>query len=87
MGIAVAVAAAGCLFFLILLVASIGHLTGERRRIAARYVVLGFVTVWVLTDWLSGATGWVMMEGVLLVVAIPFAVAHLTILLKQESRN
>jgi len=79
-------AAAGVAYFVVLIVA-LGQLTGKRRTTAVKYIALAFVVGWVLIDWLSGATGWVMIEGIVLVVAIPAGIAHLGILLVEESRQ
>jgi hypothetical protein len=87
MGAAVAVAAAGCFIYFVLLVVALGQLTGERRAVAVRYIAIAFVAAWVLIDWLSGATGWVMVEGTVLIVAISVGVVHLTALLMRESRD
>jgi hypothetical protein len=84
---AVEIATAACVVYFVVLIVALGQLTGKRRSTAVRYVALAFVAGWVLIDWLSGATGWVMLEGVVLVVAIPFGIAHLAILLIEESRQ
>ena len=87
MGGAVAIAAAGCLAFFVFLVVALGQLTVEHRATAKKYVALAVVAAWILIDWLSGATNWTMVEGVVLIVAIPFGIAHLAILLIRESRQ
>jgi hypothetical protein len=84
---AIELAAAACVVYLVVLIVALGQLTGKRRSTAIKYVALAFVAGWVLVDWLSGATGWVMIEGIVLVIAIPFGIAHLTILLNEESRQ
>jgi hypothetical protein len=83
---AVEIATAACVVYLVVLIVAIGHLTGKRRSTAVRYVTLAFLAGWILIDWLSDATNWVMIEGIVLVVAIPFGIAHLAILLIEESR-
>ena len=87
MGTAIEIGAAVCFVFIVLLLVALGQLTGERRRIAIRYIALALVALWVLVDWLSGATDWTMIEGIVLITAIPFGIAHLAILLTQESRQ
>ncbi len=82
-GIAVAI----CFVYFVLQIVAIGQLTGERRSKGIKYIAPAFVAAWFLIDWLLGATGWVLVEGIVLIVAIPFGVAHLTILLIQESRQ
>jgi hypothetical protein len=84
---AVEIAATACVAYFVVLIVALGQLTGKRRRTGVRYIALAFVAGWVLIDWLSGATGWVMIEGIVLVVAIPFGIAHLAILLIEESRQ
>jgi hypothetical protein len=84
---AIELAAAACVVYLVVLIVALGQLTGKRRSTAIKYVALVFVAGWILVDWLSGATGWVMIEGVVLVMAIPFGIAHLAILLIEESRQ
>jgi hypothetical protein len=84
---AVEIAAAVSFVFFVLLIVALGQLTGERRSTALKYIALAVVAGWVLIDWLSGATGWALIEGTVLIVAVPFGVAHLTILLIQESRQ
>jgi hypothetical protein len=84
---AVEIAAAACVAYFVVLIVALGQLTGKRRTTAVKYIALAFVAGWVLIDWLSGATGWVMIEGIALVVAIPFGIAHLAILLIEESRQ
>jgi hypothetical protein len=76
-----------CFVFFILQVVAIGQLTGERRSTGTKYLALGFVAGWFLIDWLFGVTAWVVIEGFVLVVAIPIGVVHLTVLLIQESRQ
>jgi hypothetical protein len=73
--------------YLAVLIVALGQLTGKRRSTAVKYVVLAFVAGWILIDWLSGATGWIMIEGIVLIAAIPFGIAHLAILLIEESRQ
>ena len=87
MGAAVGIAAAASLVFFAVLIVALSQLTGLRRSIAMRYIAVAAFSAWVLIDWLSGATNWTMIEGVVLVVAIPFGVAHLTVLLIDESRQ
>lgn len=87
MNAAVEIAATACVAYFVVLIVALGQLTGKRRRTGVRYIALAFVAGWVLIDWLSGATGWVMIEGIVLVVAIPFGIAHLAILLIEESRQ
>ena len=77
------VAAVSFVYFIL----ALGQLTGERQSTAIKYIALAVVAAWVLIDWLSGATGWALVEGVVLIVAIPFGVAHLTILMIHESRQ
>jgi len=84
---AIEVATAACVVYFVVLIVALGQLTGKRRSTAIKYIALVFVAGWVLVDWLSGATGWVMVEGIILVIAIPFGVAHLAILLIEESRQ
>jgi hypothetical protein len=84
---AVVVVAAVCFAFLALLVFSLGQLSGDRRSVAVRYIALAVFAIRVLLDWLSGATDWVMVEGSALMVAIPMAIGHLWIMLRQESRE
>jgi hypothetical protein len=84
---AVEIAATACVVYFVVLIVALGQLTGKRRSTAIKYIALAFVAGWVLIDWLSGATGRVMIEGVVLVVAIPFGIAHLAILLIEESRQ
>jgi hypothetical protein len=84
---AIELGAATCAVYLVVLIVALGQLTGKRRSTAIKYVALAFVAGWVLFDWLSGATGWVMIEGIVLVTAVPFGIAHLTILLIEESRE
>jgi hypothetical protein len=84
---AVKIAATACVVYFVVLIVALGQLTGKRRSTAIKYIALAFVAGWVLIDWLSGATGRVMIEGVVLVVAIPFGIAHLAILLIEESRQ
>jgi threonine/homoserine efflux transporter RhtA len=86
-GSAVAIAAAGCFVYFVLLIVALGQLTGERRSTAIKYVALAVVAAWILIDWLSGATDWTMIEGFVLIVTIPFGIAHLANLLAQESRQ
>ena len=87
MNAAVEIAATACVVYFVVLIVALGQLTGKRRSTAIKYIALAFVAGWVLIDWLSGATGRVMIEGVVLVVAIPFGIAHLAILLIEESRQ
>ena len=87
MNAAVKIAATACVVYFVVLIVALGQLTGKRRSTAIKYIALAFVAGWVLIDWLSGATGRVMIEGVVLVVAIPFGIAHLAILLIEESRQ
>ena len=87
MNAAIEVATAACVVYFVVLIVALGQLTGKRRSTAIKYIALVFVAGWVLVDWLSGATGWVMVEGIILVIAIPFGVAHLAILLIEESRQ
>ena len=87
MNAAVEIAAAACVVYLVVLIVALGQLTGKRRSTAIKYVALAFVAGWVLFDWLSGATGWVMVEGIVLVIAIPLGIVHLVILLIEESRQ
>ena len=87
MNAAIEIAAAVNFVYFILLIVALGQLTGERRSTAIKYVALTVVAAWVLIDWLSGATGWALVEGLVLIVAIPFGVAHLTILMIHESRQ
>jgi hypothetical protein len=84
---AIEVATAACVVYFVVLIVALGQLTGKRRSTAIKYVALMFVAGWVLFDWLSGATGWVMIEGIVLVIVIPFGIAHLAILLIEESRQ
>jgi hypothetical protein len=84
---AVEIAATACVVYFVVLIVALGQLTGKRRSTAIKYIALAFVAGWVSIDWLSGATGRVMIEGVVLVVAIPFGIAHLAILLIEESRQ
>jgi hypothetical protein len=84
---AVEIAATACAVYFLVLIVALGQLTGKRRSTAVKYIALAFVAGWVLIDWLSGATGRVMIEGVVLVVAIPLGIAHLAILLIEESRQ
>jgi hypothetical protein len=84
---AVEIAAAACVVYLVVLIVALGQLTGKRRSTAVRYIALAFVAGWVLIDWLSGGTSWAVIEGIVLVVAIPFGTAHLAILLIEESRQ
>jgi len=87
MGAAVAIAAVGCFIYFVLLIIALGQLTGERRTVAVRYGGIALIAAWVLMDWLSGATGWVMVEGTVLIVALCIGVVHLTALLIRESRG
>ena len=87
MNAAVEIATGACVVYLIVLIVALGQLTGKRRTTAVKYIALAFVAGWVLIDWLSGATSWVMIEGIILIVAIPFGVGHLAILLIEESRQ
>ena len=87
MNAAVEIAATACVAYFVVLIVALGQLTGKRRATAVKYIALAFVAGWILIDWLSGATGGVMIEGVVLVVAIPFGIAHLAILLIEESRQ
>ena len=87
MNAAVGILAAVCLSYCALLIVALGHLTGLRRQVAKRYVPLLFFEGWVLIDWLSGATNWVMVEGIVLVIAIPVAAAHIASLLWEEYRG
>jgi membrane associated rhomboid family serine protease len=84
---AVEIAATACVVYFVVLIVALGQLTRKRRSIAIKYIALAFLAGWVLIDWLSGATGWVMIEGIVLVIAIPFGIAHLAILLIEESRQ
>ena len=87
MNAAIEIGAAVSFVYFILLTVALGQLTGQRRSTAIRYIALAVVAAWVLIDWLSGATGWALVEGMVLIEAIPFGVAHLTILMVQESRQ
>jgi hypothetical protein len=84
---AVGILAAVCLAYFALLIVALGHLTGRRRQVAQRHVPLLFFEGWVLIDWLSGATNWVMVEGIAVVIAIPVAAAHIANLLREEYRG
>ena len=87
MNAAVEIAAGACVVYLIILIVALGQLSGKRRATAVKYIALAFVAGRVLIDWLSGATGWVMIEGIVLIAAIPLGIAHLAILLIEESRQ
>ena len=87
MNAVVLVAVAICFVFFVLLIVAIGQLTGERRSTGEMYLALALVAGWFLIDWVFGVTAWVVIEGFVLVVAIPIGVAHLTVLLIQESRQ
>jgi hypothetical protein len=80
-------AVAICFVFFVLQIVAIGQLTGKRRSTGEKYLALAFVAGWFLIDWLFGVTAWLVIEGFVLVVAIPVGVVHLTILLIQESRE
>jgi hypothetical protein len=80
-------AVATCFLFFVLQVVAIGQLTGERRSTGEKYLALCLVAGWFLIDWLFGITAWVVIEGFVLVAAIPVGVVHLTVLLIQESRQ
>jgi hypothetical protein len=84
---AIEIAAAVSFVYFVLLIVALGQLTGPQRSTAIKYIALAVVAAWILIDWLSGATGWALVEGIVLIVAIPFGVAHLTILMIQESRQ
>jgi hypothetical protein len=84
---AIEIVAAVSFVYFILLIVALGQLTGERRSTAIKYIALAVVAAWLLVDWLSGATGWALVEGIVLIVVIPFGVAHLTILMIHESRQ
>jgi hypothetical protein len=84
---AIETAAAASFVFFVLLIVALGQLTEARRLTAIRYIALAIVAACVLIDWLLGATGWVIIEGIVLVVAIPFGIVHLVVLLVQESRQ
>jgi hypothetical protein len=83
----VLMAVAICFVFFVLLIVAIGQLTGERRAVGEKYLALALVAGWFLIDWAFGVTAWVVIEGFVLVVAIPVGVVHLTVLLIQESRQ
>ena len=68
MKVVIAMAAAICFVCLVLQTVAFGQLTGERRLKGTRYVALAFLTAWFLIDWLLGATGWVLIEGIALIV-------------------
>ena len=87
MNAAVEIAAAACVAYFVVLIVALGQLTGKRRTAAVKYIALAFVAGWVLIDWLFWRDSWVMIEGIVLVVAIPFGIAHLAILLIEESRQ
>jgi len=87
MDAAVVIAATGCFVYFVLLIVALGQLSGERRAIAVRYSAVAFIAAWVVIDWLSGATGWVMVEGTALIVVLCVGAVHLTALLIRESRE
>ena len=87
MNAVVLIAVAICFAFFVLQIVAIGQLTGERRSTGEKYFALCLVAGWFLIDWLFGITAWVVIEGFVLVVAIPVGVVHLAILLIQESRQ
>ena len=87
MNAVVLMAVAICFVFFVLLIVAIGQLTGERRAVGEKYLALALVAGWFLIDWAFGVTAWVVIEGFVLVVAIPVGVVHLTVLLIQESRQ
>jgi hypothetical protein len=84
--VAVVIAAAATVLFFVVLYVALGQLTGQRRKIATRYVALALLSAVCVVDWLSGATERVMIEGWMMVVLIPIGIAHLATMLWQESR-
>ena len=79
------IAVAICFLYAVLQIVALGRLTGERRMTGMKYLVVAVVAAFFLLDLLLHASGWAVVEGFVLIVTVPFAVAHLTILLVQES--
>jgi hypothetical protein len=60
---AIEIAAAVSFVYFVLLIVALGQLTGQRRSTALKYIALAVVAGWILINWLSGATGWAIIEG------------------------
>jgi hypothetical protein len=81
------VAVGFCFLCVVLQIAALGQLTGKRRETGCRYLAVAMLAVLFVLDWLCGATGWAALEALAAILIVPLAVAHLAILLVQESRQ
>jgi len=85
--VVVGVAVVLSLAYVLLQVVALRELTSPRMEVALKYAGLILIAGFCLIDWFLGLTGWVLLEALILIVGLPIAIVHLTILLVQESRE